>query len=192
LLFHSIISAAFACAWGVLVMVWIAGMFFSQPTVRRTSYSSRLILFLPLLIGYLLVLFHAIPAAWLLVRLWPHTQSVQATGLVLTILGCFFAVWARLTLGSNWSGLPKVKSGHELIVRGPYKLVRHPIYTGLLLALAGTAIAADRSVWILGLVLAAVSYAVKIRQEEGLMQETFPAEYPLYRQRVKAIIPWIL
>ena len=189
---HWIIRAGFACAWAVLVMVWIAGLFFSKPTARRTSYSSRFVLFLPFLVCYLLVRSHAIPVAWLLLRFWPHTQALQVSGLALTILGCGFAIWARVTLGSNWSGLPKVRREHELIVRGPYKLVRHPIYSGLLLALAGTAIAADRSFWILALVLAVVSYAVKIRQEEQLMMQTFPQDYPAYRRRVKALIPGVL
>jgi protein-S-isoprenylcysteine O-methyltransferase Ste14 len=112
--------------------------------------------------------------------------------LALTILGCGFAIWARVTLGSNWSGLPNVKREHELIVKGPYKLVRHPIYSGLLLALAGTAIADGRSVWVLSLVLLAASYAVKMRQEEQLMMQTFPQDYPAYRRRVKALIPGVL
>jgi protein-S-isoprenylcysteine O-methyltransferase Ste14 len=191
-LFHSIIRAGFACTWGTLIVVWITGLFFSKPTARRASYSSRLVLFAPLIAFYLLVVFHVIPLDWLLLRFWPLTPAVQAAGLALTILGCGFAIWARVTLGSNWSGLPNVKREHELIVKGPYKLVRHPIYSGLLLALAGTAIAADRSAWVLSLVLFAASYAVKMRQEEQLMMQTFPQDYPAYRRRVKALIPGVL
>src|SRR5208283_1453110 len=133
-LFHSIIRVGFACAWGTLILVWVAGLFFSKPTARRASYSSRLVLFAPLVAFYLLVVFHVIPLDRLLLRIWPQTQVIQAVGLALTILGCGFAIWARFTLGSNWSGLPNVKRAHELIVRGPYRLVRHPIYSGLLLA----------------------------------------------------------
>jgi protein-S-isoprenylcysteine O-methyltransferase Ste14 len=191
-LFDSIIRAGFACAWGTLIIVWVAGLFFSKPTARRTSYFSRLALFLPLIAFYLLVAFRAIPFDWLFLRLWPHTRVTQAAGLVLTILGCGFAISARVTLGSNWSGMPKVKSDHELIVRGPYQLVRHPIYSGLLLAVTGTVIATDRSVWVLYLVLLAVCFAVKIRQEELLMTQTFPLDYPAYRRRVKALIPGML
>ena len=189
---HWIIRAGFACAWGTLILVWIAGMFFSKPTARSASYSSRLVLLAPLAAAYLLVVFHAIPAAWFCLRLWPHSQAIQAAGLALTILGCGFALWARVTLGSNWSGVPKVKLEHELIVKGPYKLVRHPIYSGILLALAGTAIAAGRSVWILVFFLTFVSCFVKMRQEERLMLETFPEDYPAYRRRVKALIPGVL
>ena len=126
-------------------------------------------------------------------RLWPQTPAFEAAGLLLTILGCVFAIWARLTLGTNWSSMPDVKQSHELVTKGPYALVRHPIYSGLLLALAGTVIAAGISRFVvLVWALLAISYALKFRQEEKLMIETFPDAYPEYRKRVKAIIPGIL
>ena len=75
--------------------------------------------------------------------------------------------------------------------RGPYAFVRHPIYTGILLALAGSAIANGASGWMMAWLLVFVSYAVKIRQEEKLMMETFPQDYPAYRRRVKALIPGV-
>ena len=189
---HSIIRVGFACAWGTLILVWMAGLFSLKPTARRSSYSSRIVLSVPFLVCYLLVVSHVIPGDWLVMRLWPDIPAVEAAGLALTILGCLFAIWARLTLGSNWSGIPNVKSEHELIVRGPYRLVRHPIYTGLLLALAGTAIADGRSGGLGVLFAAAASFAVKMRQEEQLMMQTFPQDYPDYRRRVKALIPGVL
>jgi protein-S-isoprenylcysteine O-methyltransferase len=182
----------FACTWGALVLVWIAGLPLSKRTARRASYSSRLALFVPFLVAWLLVVFHLIRSDWLRLPLWPHAPAVQAAGLALTILGCLFAIWARVTLGRNWSGLPKVKQEHELIVKGPYALVRHPIYSGLLLALAGTFLAMGTLGGILGWLIVAISYAIKIRQEERLMYETFPAAYPEYKQQVKALIPGIL
>jgi protein-S-isoprenylcysteine O-methyltransferase Ste14 len=191
-MFHIAIRVGFVCAWAVLVMVWTAGLFFSKPTARRSSYSSRLVLVAPLLVFYLLVVLHVIRTDWFLQRFWLHTPVVQVAGLALTILGCFFAIWARVTLGSNWSGLPKVRREHELVVKGPYRLVRHPIYTGLLTALAGTVIAIDRIGWVLILLLAGISYAIKIRQEEHLMMETFPDQYPDYKRRVKALVPFVL
>lgn len=187
-----ILHWGFACAWGALILVWIAGLPFSKRTARRASYASRLIMFGPVLAGYLLVTFHVIPRHWLGLRLWPNTEAVQAAGLVLTALGCGFAIWARLTLGTNWSGIPKVKQEHELIIKGPYALVRHPIYTGILLALAGTGLAADRSAYLFFWILVAIAFALKMRQEERLMYETFPAAYPEYKQHVKALIPGIL
>ncbi len=191
-MFYRIVSAGFACAWGALVVVWIVGMFFSKPTARHSSYASRLVLFGPALVVYLLAVSHAIPISWLELRVWPQTHATAGAGLALTMLGCCFAIWARVTLGSNWSSMPNVKREHELIVRGPYRLVRHPIYSGLLLGVAGAAVATGRLVLILAFFLAFVTYFVKMRQEEGLMLETFPEDYPAYRRRVKALIPGVL
>jgi protein-S-isoprenylcysteine O-methyltransferase Ste14 len=190
-LFHWIIVAGFACAWGVLVIVWIVGAFSTKSTARSASRASRLVLFGPLLGVWLLVRMQVIPPEWLVMRALPDNPAIELLGLALTILGCLFAVWARVTLGSNWSGLPTVRREHELITRGPYALARHPIYTGILLALAGSAIANGESGWLLSWFLVLVSYKVKIRQEEQLMMETFPQDYPDYRRRVKALIPGV-
>ena len=190
-MFHWIIVAGFVLAWGTLAVVWIAGAFSTKSTARSASYASRIVLLVPLLSVWLLVITHVIRTDWLAVHLWPHTPAIQLLGLALTILGCFFAVWARFTLGSNWSGLPAVRHEHELIVKGPYTLVRHPIYTGILLALAGSAISNGATGWMMSWFLVLVSFAVKIRQEEQLMMETFPQNYPAYRRRVKALIPGV-
>jgi protein-S-isoprenylcysteine O-methyltransferase Ste14 len=190
-LFHWIIVAGFACAWGTLVVVWIVGAFSTKSSARSPSYASRLVFLAPLLSVWVLVRTHVIRPDWLVVRLWPHTPAIELLGLSLTIFGCLFAVWARVTLGSNWSGLPTVRREHELITNGPYALARHPIYTGILMALAGSAIASGTSGWTLSWFLVLVSFTVKIRQEEQLMMETFPQDYPVYRGRVKALIPGV-
>jgi protein-S-isoprenylcysteine O-methyltransferase Ste14 len=186
------ISMALESLWGVTILIWTVGLFLNKHAARRTSLLSRFLLLAPIAIGYVLVASHVAREGWLNQRLWPQTLATQAAGVALTALGCGFAIWARVALGSNWSGWPSVKGGHELIVRGPYKLVRHPIYSGLLLALAGSALAVDRGGGLLGWVLVFATYAVKIRQEEQLMMQTFPETYPAYRRRVKALIPGLL
>jgi len=191
-LFQIVICVGFACAWGILILVWTLGWSRSKARFRRSSYASRLVIFLPILIIYLLIVAHILPRGFLLTQLWQQTPIIEAVGLLLTILGCAFAVWARLTLGTNWSSMPDVKQSHELITKGPYALVRHPIYTGLLLAFAGTVAAASLSGCALLWALVAISYALKFRQEERLMMETFPDAYPEYRRQVKAIVPGIL
>jgi len=189
---HPIIAVAFEVVWGLTIVVWLVGIFRAKRTARRTSTLSRFLILAPILVGYVLVASHTIRGEWLDQRLWPQTLAIEAAGLAMTILGCGFAVLARVTLGSNWSGRPTVKEGHELIVKGPYALVRHPIYAGLLLALAGSSLAVDRGGCILGWAMVAASYLIKIRQEEKIMLDTFPATYPEYKQRVKALIPGIL
>jgi protein-S-isoprenylcysteine O-methyltransferase Ste14 len=102
------------------------------------------------------------------------------------------AVWARLILGRNWSGVITLKEGHELIERGPYRVVRHPIYTGILAMLAGTAIALGYFGGFLGFLLVFVSFWLKLKREEDLMLEHFPAKYAAYQRRVKRIIPFLV
>ncbi len=189
---HLFLGIAMESVWGATALLWLVGAFRNKRTARRGSMLSRLVLLAPIALGYTLVASHTLRAGWLDLRLWPPTLAVEAAGLALTILGCGFAIWARVTLGSNWSARPSVKEGHELIVRGPYRLVRHPIYSGLLLALAGSVLAVDRNGCLLGWLLVLVTYAVKMSQEERLMMQTFPADYPAYRRRVKALVPGVL
>jgi protein-S-isoprenylcysteine O-methyltransferase Ste14 len=183
---------AFASAWGILVLVWAAGWLTAKPTSRKAAGMQSLTPYLPLLIGFALVELRVLPRTWIAQHLWPRSLIWETTGLALTMLGATFAIWARVTLGRNWSSVPQVKEKHELIVKGPYRLVRHPIYTGLLLAVAGTGLAGNQGMGLLIFVLLFASYTFKIRLEERLMIETFPETYPDYRRRVKALIPFVL
>jgi protein-S-isoprenylcysteine O-methyltransferase Ste14 len=112
-------------------------------------------------------------------------------GLIMLAAGIAFAVWARHDLGRNWSGTVTVKQNHELIRSGPYRLVRHPIYTGLLLAILGTAIAFGEWRGLLAFGLLTGSLLLKLRIEERFMSESFPKEYARYRAEVPALIPFI-
>jgi protein-S-isoprenylcysteine O-methyltransferase Ste14 len=111
---------------------------------------------------------------------------------ILCLVGVAFCFWARAVLGRNWSGTVTLKENHELIVRGPYRLVRHPIYTGLLAMALATAIQRGDIGGILGFLLIAVSFWIKSTHEEEVMLKQFPDQYPAYRERVKRIIPFIL
>ncbi len=102
-----------------------------------------------------------------------------------------FTVWARLHLGRNWSGTVTIKDGHELITSGPYALVRHPIYTGLLLAMLGSALALGDWRGVAAFALAAGALWRKLRVEESWMQQQFGDAYQAYSQRVAALIPFV-
>ena len=101
-------------------------------------------------------------------------------------------IWARRHLGRNWSGTVTLKENHELIVRGPYRLVRHPIYAGLLAMIIATAIQQGHIAGMIAVVLVFVSFWIKSSAEEELMLKQFPDQYPTYRKRVKRIIPFLL
>jgi protein-S-isoprenylcysteine O-methyltransferase Ste14 len=110
----------------------------------------------------------------------------------LTAVGLLFAVWARQYLGSNWSGTVSIKKDHQLITNGPYALVRHPIYTGVLLALVGSAMAIGEWRAVLGLALASLALWRKLRLEKHLLHRQFGETYQAYCQRVPALIPFVL
>jgi protein-S-isoprenylcysteine O-methyltransferase Ste14 len=122
-------------------------------------------------------------------RFVPAVVEVGASGWVLTALGMVFSIWARVSLGRNWSGRVVLKHGQELVSTGPYTLVRHPIYTGLLVALAGTALYDGRCGALLGLAFFAIGFWLKARSEENLLEREFGEEYRSYRARTPMLIP---
>ena len=127
-----------------------------------------------------------------LARASATVNSTEAgAGLILCLAGFALAVWARLHLGRNW-GMPMTfKEGHDLVTGGPYGYIRHPIYTGMLLAIFGSAL-------VTGPVLLAVFVGMAIycvysaRTEEGLMMQAFPEQYTQYKRRTKAFIPFVV
>lgn len=112
-------------------------------------------------------------------------------GATLTVIGIAFAIWARVHLGRNWGMPMSVKENPDLITTGPYTYVRHPIYTGMLAAMLGSAFA-NSLVWFVIFAIFLVYVLYSIQQEETLMTKTFPKEYPAYKKRTKALIPFIL
>jgi protein-S-isoprenylcysteine O-methyltransferase Ste14 len=125
-------------------------------------------------------------------RLWPPSLLVVLAGFGLTVVGVAFAIWARETLGRYWSGTITLKEGHRVIKTGPYSLARHPIYTGVLVAFVGMALARRDIASFVGVALIAVGMVRKIVIEEKLLSEHFGSEYLAYKQQVKTIIPFIL
>jgi protein-S-isoprenylcysteine O-methyltransferase Ste14 len=107
-------------------------------------------------------------------------------------IGLFVAVWARGTLGTNWSGEVAIKDKHELILTGPYRLVRHPIYTGFCLMMIGSLILGFDLETIVGFIIFCLGIEMRIHKEEQLLEKYFPKTYTLYQKRTKFIIPFIL
>ncbi|HZR06655.1 MAG TPA: isoprenylcysteine carboxylmethyltransferase family protein [Candidatus Udaeobacter sp.] len=178
--------------WIFFVVVWLLGAISTKRTIYRESRAERARYWILLVIAYFLVLrSKTLPAPfnWLAI---PQTASSVWVGAFLCVGGLLFAIWARVILGRNWSGVVTLKEGHELIERGPYRVVRHPIYTGMLAMFAGTAIAIGYLGGFVGLLLLFVSFWVKLKREENLMLKHFPDKYAAYQRRVKRIIPFLL
>jgi protein-S-isoprenylcysteine O-methyltransferase Ste14 len=187
-------DALIGWVWIALCAVWIIGMFFTKRTVRTQAPGARLFQIGVGALGFILLSRRCaewFPYAWLFKSFVPHTAAIANTALLLTVLGCGFAIWARVTLGANWSGRVTVKADHQLVTQGPYAIARHPIYTGILLAMAGTALEVGQWRGIVAVLVIAVAFVLKIAQEEKMMMQTFPAAYPEYQQRVKALVPGI-
>ncbi|HSY46952.1 MAG TPA: isoprenylcysteine carboxylmethyltransferase family protein [Steroidobacteraceae bacterium] len=176
--------------WLAWALYWIVSAANSKTTRRRESLGSRLAHILPLILGGVLLAGNALPWRGLHDRLWPRSLTAYWIGVALLAAGLAFTVWARVHLGRNWSGSVTVKEGHELIRSGPYRYVRHPIYTGLLAALLGSAIASGTVRAVLGLLIIAAALLRKLRVEERFMRETFPGEYQRYSEQTPALIPF--
>jgi protein-S-isoprenylcysteine O-methyltransferase Ste14 len=125
-------------------------------------------------------------------RLWHTSPGLGILTDFMVLAGVAFTVWARITLGRNWSSEVTLKEDHELIESGPYAVARHPIYTGLLLMGLGTAINYGRLIGFILLFSVCGAIWWKARQEERIMSRHFPDAYAEYRTRVHAIIPFVL
>ena len=111
-------------------------------------------------------------------------------GPALSVAGMAYFVWARQHLGSNWSQTVSVKEGHELVSSGPYRHIRHPMYTGGLVACIGAAIVCGGA-WIFLLVVLGAIFLWRVGAEDKLMEQQFPNEYPDYKRRTNALIPFV-
>jgi len=192
-----------AAAWASWAFAWVVLSLKTKPVLRRERIATAISYRPPILLSLLLLVFGpgthvgaaliaAGPAtAWLYTRFIPVELGVVWLGAPLVVLGLGFAAWARLHLADNWSGPVTLRRDHELIRTGPYRFVRHPIYTGVLFAILGTACAtgAPRGFLAFALVFAALWY--KSRVEERLMAETFGDAYRSYRAEVRGLIPFV-
>lgn len=177
--------------WLAWALYWVVSAYGTKRTRRRESLGSRLSHVLPLAIGVVLIAWpHLHLGRWLERPLLPPGPLRFGSALVLVVAGLAFTVWARVHLGANWSGTVTLKEGHELIRSGPYAYARHPIYTGLLVALLGSAVACGELRALVGLAVVTAAFVRKLRTEERFMRESFPEQYARYSSEVPALIPF--
>jgi len=170
--------------------LWFIGGIVTKRTVgSHSDWQSRLAVWVVVL-GWFLLLDRNLSGPLALQLMTPNDASAAA-GLVLTGAGLGVAIWARLYLGRNWSGLIELKQDHQLIRSGPYGLVRHPIYSGFLLATLGTALVPGQMRGFVAFALILVAWGYKSRLEETFLIEQFGTEYERYRSQVKGLIPFV-
>ncbi|HEY6152143.1 MAG TPA: isoprenylcysteine carboxylmethyltransferase family protein [Candidatus Udaeobacter sp.] len=188
---HSLVRIIITGCWVVFVATWAVAAVSTKRTVYRETQAQRLRYWVLLVIAFFLLFYGRLPYP-LNSRVVPNVAPVIWAAGVLSVIGLAVALWARFTLGRNWSGVVTLKEEHELVERGPYRFVRHPIYTGILTMYFATAIGLGHLAGFVGTLLIFLSFWIKLRDEEQLMLQQFPERYAAYRQRAKRIIPFIL
>jgi protein-S-isoprenylcysteine O-methyltransferase Ste14 len=176
-----------AACWGAFALVWLAGAIYyeSQAPEERTRawFGSAMpiggVIVAPVAIAVPKAEWHSLAV---------HTPWLRILGLAILLAATAFTIWARVALGTMWSAAPTVKQQHKLRTSGPYGVTRHPIYTGMLGMMLGSALLAGGR-WILPFPIFLVLLEIKIHVEERLMLAEFPDDYPRYRQRVPELVP---
>lgn len=174
--------------WGAFCLVWVIGGIYNllkAPTTQKRS-------------AFLPVWIIAIVAIVLIVQLVPshfwtfmtfRSPWLQIVGAACLIIFTAFTLWARWSLGIMWSSMPVIKVGHQLRTDGPYRITRHPIYTGILGMLLGTVLISGVGAWVLYFAIMVVALIIKVAFEERLLKETFGEQYIQYQQRVPQLVP---
>ena len=182
----------FPVVWIAFLVYWNIKAVDAKPTQRLEPAVSRILRLLAFVIAIVLLSVPRIPLPWLYVQLWPSGYLSFWLGAAVTVAGLLFAVWAREHLGRNWSRSVTIKQGHELITTGPYAVVRHPIYTGILTGFLGMAIAISEVRGFIAFVLIFLALWIKLRMEERWMRSQFGETYATYARQTAALAPYLL
>ena len=188
--YHWLFLSLFVLMWGGWLAVWNVMARRVKEAAQSESAVSRLSHVVPLLIAAYLLVAH-VPLPLLNERFAPPALWLAVLGATLTFAGLAFAIWARFVIAGNWSSYVELKRDHELIIAGPYRWVRHPIYTGLLLAFIGSALAVGEWRGLLAVAIVAASFWRKLKLEEAVMRRQFGETYARYAARVPALIPFL-
>ena len=175
--------------WILFGLYWLVSALKRKKTKQRETWSQRFRYVLPLVVASYLLVRPEARYGWLGVRVVPASLAVEWIGVLPTAAGVAVALWARWHLGANWSGVVTLKEGHELIRTGPYRTIRHPIYTGILLALLGTAVAMGEMRGLLAVAIAWLSFYWKARREESFLTQEFGEKYEAHAKQSGMFLP---
>ncbi len=176
----------------IQIIIWIITGFSTKSTkVNSGGWSLRIIAII--IVGALILFRQQVMATlpFLGIEIWPRSFSLGIIADIIVLIGTIIMIWARVSIGKNWSANIVLKENHELIINGPYKYIRHPIYSGLLLMILGISIYSGLLSEILLFVLFFLGANYKANKEERLLIEHFPGKYIDYKNKVKAFIPFV-
>jgi protein-S-isoprenylcysteine O-methyltransferase Ste14 len=175
--------------WTAFGLYWVVSAFNRKATKKRETYFQRFRYTILLLVGFWFLFRPKAHYGWLGTRFIPYDPIWTWLGVAVTAAGTGLAIWARWHLGSNWSGVVTLKEGHELIRTGPYRTMRHPIYTGILLGLLGTAVTIGEVRGLLALPIGWISFYMKARREESFLAEEFGPAFAEHRRHTGMFLP---
>lgn len=175
--------------WYAFGAYWAITALRVKPTKMTEPSAGRLATLVPIALALVLLFNNRLSLGPLRLRFIPSELWILWTGIVLTFFGSAIAIWARYCLGQYWSARVTLKEGHQLISAGPYAYVRHPIYTGMLLAVVGTALFIGAWRGILAVLLTLAAHSFKAAREEALLTREFGAQYEAYRRRTGFLFP---
>src|SRR4051794_3236025 len=175
--------------WLAWLIFWYAAAQFVNSTKSSEGWLQRLSHILPMACGFYLM-FQWGDHRILATRLY-ESMAVAYIGMALTVAGLLFTVWARVHLGRYWSGIITLKEGHNLIRTGPYRFVRHPIYTGFVTATLGSALVSGRLGAFVGFLLVLAAILFKIGREEAVLRREFGEEYRVFENEVAGLVPFV-
>jgi protein-S-isoprenylcysteine O-methyltransferase Ste14 len=180
-----------AGCWLAFCIYWLVSALTVKAVSERKTFGSSLAYRIPVILGSVLLWGPDLngPLSFVLT---PHTNLMEFAGAMVCGSGLFIAIWARWTLAGNWSSTVTFKKDHELVRTGPYRFVRHPIYTGMLLMSVAVALEYGHLRCWIGVIGWGIGFWIKLKQEESLMLQHFPDEYPVYRRQVKALVPFVI
>jgi protein-S-isoprenylcysteine O-methyltransferase Ste14 len=175
--------------WMVLCLYWILSALRMKAVKSRESLGQQLSYVFPLALGLALLFNSRAHYSWLGMRFGPDTTALAVSGVVLTAAGVALAIWSRFVLGENWSATVSIRKNHELIRMGPYRTMRHPIYTGMLVGLLGTALVVGEVRGLLAFAILWLGFYRKARKEEAFLTREFGAGFKAHAQHTGMFLP---
>ena len=177
--------------WMVFFLYWAISALSSKVAKKSESVLARFQSMVPLVVAYSLLFYQVTRVGWLGKRFVADTSAAAVIGVTLTTAGVAFAIWARWHLGANWSAIVSIREQHELIRTGPYRRVRHPIYTGMLLAMAGTALVLGELRGLLAFAITLFAFYWKARKEEAWLTREFGESFEAHTKQTGMFLPKI-